>query len=1047
VVSILDAALATSQAGWAITPLVGKQPVIAGWTSQRFPRGPEIYEWFDHGDYVAFGVRCGEISGGLVVIDIEGRLWADADRMARILKVAESNSVADLLMQAGSSACAVTPTGGRHWFFTVRQGDDIPRNLKLAYAQDESGFALLAEVRGEGGQVAVPPGDGRGWAGDSQPGNAVVVTRQQLDLIFDSFRAIDEAAGSRMNTPKRNRTGFTTPNSASVADVLANALLNGEITWADVLDPGWHLTGHDSEGRSLWLRPDYGNKPTSLFSAKGYEHHDPPSPVFVCHSAAVEHLPQGEGQALTPGRVLAYSWFGGDEAKAYEAIESGLLPEGLHLPESVRNAVAAYSARKQPAQPVETPESPPTGTFMDDAIRQQAVSEYIRQEARDRVTRARAGQGITLPPSTFDGREYLDLPDEGVDWALDGLLPAFGNATLTASFKSGKGLSVDEPILTPDGWKRMGDLREGDAVYAPDGQATKVEFVSGIHHRDCYRVTLRDGRSIIADDQHLWTVVSQSSKKVSVIDTATLSRNAISKHGQAQWLLDLPEAIDLPERHLPVDPHLLGLWLGDGDKRDGIITIGEADLDYYMRVIASAGCDATPRESKPGTWRIGVYGLRTDLRSLGVLRNKHVPEDYLLGSIEQRKALLAGLMDSDGSAESRANGSGAVEFSSATEALADAVAFLARSLGWKPTRSLNKSALYGVERQPRHRVRWSAWQGERDPFRLPRKSAALGTRNVTTKTRSDRVAIAAVERVPTVPTIYIKVEHPSAMFIAGRDLIPTHNTTTMGDLIRSLADGEPFLGKFAPAPLEGRVALWNYELGRDQQKRWLRDLGIGHPEKFCVLDLRGTRFPLINEHAETMAVQWLAEREVEWWIIDPFARAFVGCGDENSNADVSIFLDTLDVIKQRSGVKQIVMPVHTGRPGLQPNDVRARGAARLDDWPDSRWLLFRDEDTNARFFSAQGRDVDVDEEQVVMDDMKRLCMSGWDREGYRVKVLTDQVCDAVRDAPGITKVQIQEAVQGKTSEVRAALDRALGLRLIVPDDKGGYQSAFLVRGE
>lgn len=713
--SVLNAALETTQAGWAVTPLIGKQPVVPAWTQQRFPRGPECYEWFDEIGYEAFGVRCGAISGGLVVIDIEGRLRSDGERFARILTQAKELGVGQYVAEAATSASAETPSGGWHWFFRVREGDDIPRNLKLAYAADEDGYALLAEVRGEGGQVAVPPGPGRRWLPGSAPGNAVEVSRAQLDLIFDAFRAIDEAAGTRHNLPPKPRSMFTTPASASVADVLASAVLDGSLKWSDILDPGWSHVGYDNEGRSMWLRPDYGNKPTSLSSAHGYEQHNPPSPVLVVHSSAVPHLPEGPGQGLTPGRVLAASWFGGHENSAYAALENGMLPEGLTLPQQVRDAIAGYAANKaRRDEPVDVVPAPPVdgapNVGLEEAIKQRAVTEYITAEARERVQRIRAGRDVSLPDSTFDGAEYLALPDEGMDWALDGLLPSFGNATLTASFKAGK-------------------------------------------------------------------------------------------------------------------------------------------------------------------------------------------------------------------------------------------------------------------------------------------------------------------------------------------------TSTMGELVRSLCDGVPFLGKFTPTPMSGRVALWNYELGRDQQKRWLRDVGIDDPHKFAVLDLRGSRFPLVNERVETLAVEWLAEREVEWWIVDPFARAFVGCGDENSNADVSVFLDTLDVIKQRSGVKQIVMPVHTGRPGMMATDVRARGAARLDDWPDARWMLFRDEDTNARFFSASGRDVDVDEEQLVMDDHKRLRMGGWDREGYRMKVLTDQVCDAVNDSPGITRVQVQEAVQGRTADVRAALDRALGQRLIVQDENGGYRSAFRLAGE
>jgi hypothetical protein len=76
-----------------------------------------------------------------------------------------------------------------------------------------------------------------------------------------------------------------------------------------------------------------------------------------------------------------------------------------------------------------------------------------------------------------------------------------------------------------------------------------------------------------------------------------------------------------------------------------------------------------------------------------------------------------------------------------------------------------------------------------------------------------------------------------------------------------------------------------------------------------------------------------------------------GSGDENSNSDVGVFLDQLDIIKERAGVSNLILPVHTGRAQEQGID-RARGATRLDDWADVRWLLKKTED--GRFFQLTG---------------------------------------------------------------------------------------------
>jgi hypothetical protein len=80
------------------------------------------------------------------------------------------------------------------------------------------------------------------------------------------------------------------------------------------------------------------------------------------------------------------------------------------------------------------------------------------------------------------------------------------SAYVELSRKGGKGLDVDENILTERGWVRFGDLAAGDRVHALDGSLTEVTYVSPVHHLDCYRVTFEDGRSVVCDSQHLWSV-------------------------------------------------------------------------------------------------------------------------------------------------------------------------------------------------------------------------------------------------------------------------------------------------------------------------------------------------------------------------------------------------------------------------------------------------------------------------------------------------------------------------------------------------------------
>ena len=100
-----------------------------------------------------------------------------------------------------------------------------------------------------------------------------------------------------------------------------------------------------------------------------------------------------------------------------------------------------------------------------------------------------------------------------------------------------------------------------------------------------------------------------------------------------------------------------------------------------------------------------------------------------------------------------------------------------------------------------------------------------------------------------------------------------------------------------------------------------------------MLQLRGHVLPLHVPLVFDHAVEWLKEREITFLIIDTYARAYGG--DENNNAAVSRFLDTLDMLKEDAGVVDLVLTAHTGRKEHIQGEEHARGATRIDDWADA----------------------------------------------------------------------------------------------------------------
>jgi hypothetical protein len=157
--------------------------------------------------------------------------------------------------------------------------------------------------------------------------------------------------------------------------------------------------------------------------------------------------------------------------------------------------------------------------------------------------------------------------------------------------------------------------------------------------------------------------------------------------------------------------------------------------------------------------------LASEFEAAGLLRNKHVPEMYLRASIEQRLALLQGLMDSDGYVDDY----GRCEFVNTNERIADAVVELAAGLGLRPTKRKKRVTLYGIEQKPAYQVKFAPTI---PVFRLRRKAAKVR------QGRHHRFrAITDVRPCEPRPVRCIQVANPSGLFLAGQGYIPTHNSS------------------------------------------------------------------------------------------------------------------------------------------------------------------------------------------------------------------------------------------------------------------------------
>ncbi|CAH9015014.1 putative terminase large subunit [Vibrio phage 489E54-1] len=353
------------------------------------------------------------------------------------------------------------------------------------------------------------------------------------------------------------------------------------------------------------------------------------------------------------------------------------------------------------------------------------------------------------------------------------------------SRKYGKALSLDTVIPTPSGWSTMGDLQVGDVVFDENGKPCNVTGVTDIqYNRTCYEVVFSNGEKVIADADHQWFTKARSDNDVGSVKTTQqiFETMTYGLRGDRNHHLDMPEALECGEVDLPVDPYLLGYWLGDGAKENSSVTCGLQDIFHFYDELNKIGFKWKTIETRPKVYRVTpvncIYGkpvnhksefnLTKVLNDLGVRGDKHVPEVYKRASYEQRLSLVQGLMDSDGTINKRGN---QLVFNQNEGKVFDDFCELIASLGIKYTvREKYNSKFDSWSRE----CTFNTSRSEHPVFRLKRK---LERMSVTAGPRSKTVSIVSCELVESVPVKCISVDSPNRLYRFGKSMLPTHNTT------------------------------------------------------------------------------------------------------------------------------------------------------------------------------------------------------------------------------------------------------------------------------
>ncbi len=376
----------------------------------------------------------------------------------------------------------------------------------------------------------------------------------------------------------------------------------------------------------------------------------------------------------------------------------------------------------------------------------------------------------------FDG-ELREYQKDAVKFALTNHFVFLGD-----KMGLGKAEPLDAKILTPTSWVNMGDLKIGDEVIGKNGKPTKIIGIFPQGTKEVFKVTFQDGAQAECCEDHLWNIQSPSMRNKTPQEWVTLplkdfKSDLFSKSGNSKHFIPIVDKVEFKAKSNFISPYIMGVLLGDGCLRQGTPSFTKTleDIDIINRVRSELPCGVelnskearttmkhslvkTEGNKNPITQELERLNLRVNSES------KYIPDEYLFNSIENRVAILQGLLDTDGYVSK----GGTVQFASSSQKLAEGVTFLVRSLGGI-TKTKNKK----VPNYKDSHIVTITLPNDINPFYLSRKSS-----RVTKNTKYfPRRSFKSVESIGFKPCQCIKVDAEDSLYVTN-DFIVTHNTPT-----------------------------------------------------------------------------------------------------------------------------------------------------------------------------------------------------------------------------------------------------------------------------
>lgn len=365
----------------------------------------------------------------------------------------------------------------------------------------------------------------------------------------------------------------------------------------------------------------------------------------------------------------------------------------------------------------------------------------------------------------------------------------------------GKAQPLSSKVLTVNGFVNMGDISVGTEVFTGCGNIGQVSGIYPQGIRPIYEITLQDGTAIRVSDEHLNVVYRYNTDKKEREDftLTTLELIDLFKESRFKLRIDIP-SVDWPERQLPVDPYLVGAFIGQGSFNNNCFQFSSSDNDVINKVNSILVQDWGLSLHKCGRHNVDydIVDLSPDqsnitkfadaVNSMDLfcgLPDKRIPEIYLMSSYEQRLELLRGLYDVDGYTDIV----GKCVYTVCSAKLSEDFAFLVRSLGVR-----DKVCQYRAKYRSHGQYKYVGFFAYDHVLKFPNSITycsspkQLSRRMMNQNEFMPLRNIISIEYVGDEACQCIMVDHPDHTYISD-GFIPTHNTTIARIMANALNNG------------------------------------------------------------------------------------------------------------------------------------------------------------------------------------------------------------------------------------------------------------------